>query len=172
MTTWTFSRFLSGGVAKRMARKIAALVVLAGFGALGGAAPASAQANPCSDTYIFCDDFNGSVIDGAGEAFSLQPMPDSSPGPFLSSHSPTPYMSCLAYHRGREPWKREPPTPGHSMTCLRPAPLPCNIGQGMIDRMPFFQNPYKAINVARELSHFCNEKNVFGNVVCGYRLGQ
>jgi hypothetical protein len=65
MTTWTFSLFLLGGVAKRMARKIAALVVLAGFGALGGAAPASAQANPCSDTYIFCDDFNGSVIDTA-----------------------------------------------------------------------------------------------------------
>jgi hypothetical protein len=21
-------------------------------------------------------------------------------------------------------WKREPPTPGHSMTCVRPAPLP------------------------------------------------
>jgi hypothetical protein len=40
------------------------------------------------------------------------------------SSSPTPYMSGFGYHRSKRAWKREPPTPGHSMTCLRPAPLP------------------------------------------------
>jgi hypothetical protein len=42
----------------------------------------------------------------------------------------------------------------------------------MIDRMRFFKNPYKAINIVRKLSHFRKEKEVFAHVACRDRLGQ
>ena len=63
MRRWAFDRFGRANTGRKVGRARPIWAILLGWGILGVSAPAAAQGNPCSGTYILCDDFSGAVID-------------------------------------------------------------------------------------------------------------